>query len=104
MTREQEILNDLNGLVGQVTKINATLEASLAEGVDLQRLGRLLGEHEAVTAALWDYHHALDTRQDGNSAGYKLIAAVEAALGKPWERGATLKEPTARISDGANVE
>ena len=61
-----------------------------------QRMARLLRENEAVTAALWDYHHALDTRQHGGVAADEMVKAVEAALGKPWKQGATLKEPSER--------
>ena len=50
-------------------------------------------QNDAVAAALWEYHHALDTRQHGDVAADRMIKAVEAALGKPWKQGATLNPP-----------
>lgn len=43
-----------------------------------------------VRAALWAYHHALDTRQDGVAAANLLTDAIQEALGTPWIQGATL--------------
>jgi hypothetical protein len=51
-------------------------------------------ENEAIRAAVWAYYHALDTRQNGDVAGYQLIRDVEKALGKSWIPGATLSKPS----------
>lgn len=84
----------------QPISVGAERANGIGEADSMQRMARLLRENEAVTAALWDYHHALDTRQHGGVAADKMVKAVEAALGKPWKQGATLKEPSAELTGG----
>jgi len=82
-----------------LAELVAEADALLSGTPPTQTMARLLRENEAVTAALWDYHHALDTRQHGDVAADKMVKAVEAALGKPWKQGATLKKPSAKLRD-----
>lgn len=55
------------------------------EADSLQSVVKLRREYEAVKAALWDYHHALDTRQHGGVAQDKCVKAVETA--RAYDRG-----------------
>jgi hypothetical protein len=44
----------------------------------------------AVKAALWEYHHGVDTHGEHIQAGQRLATRVETALNTPYVAGATL--------------
>ena len=50
-----------------------------------------------LRAAVTTYHLALDRRQNGNSAGYRLQDEIQRILDMPWKQGAAL----AKLNGGA---
>ncbi len=57
-----------------------------------------------VRMALWNYHNALDTRQNGDVAAHKFAKEVEKIFGIPWEPGVTLQPAPATITFLENGE
>ncbi len=51
---------------------------------------REAGLRQAVTK----YHLALDSRENGNTAGYRLQDEVQRILDMPWRQGAALAQPS----------
>ena len=77
-----------------MSKLKAQSAVGSSEIVVLRR------QIEAVKAAVWQYHNALDTRQHGGVAQDKCVKAVEAALGVLWNPGETLKQHNNKLSGG----
>lgn len=56
---------------------------------------------ETVRQAVRDYHLALDTRQNGNTAQNKAFEAICGALGMHWEQGEEAARRARSTSDAA---
>ena len=53
-----------------------------------------------IRDAVTQYHLALDRRENGNTAGYRLQDAVQKLLGMPWRQGAALRANATDASEG----
>lgn len=76
LTAGAESINSYKADRDRLATANAALEAQVA---------RLVG-------AVKEYHLALDRRQNGNTAGYRLQDEIQRILDMPWRQGAALAE------------
>lgn len=115
---KNQLADDLNHLMGRATwwletdrdEIDADFGAAVVRVIErVAEFEELLGtdskpvkmtsaktygmglKMRKVEKALHAYHHALDTRQNGNVAAINLAAEIGEALGKHWVQGATLE-------------
>ena len=78
--------------------MDADLRTMVREGQQLQTLAAELAAANAREAglrqAVTKYHLALDSRENGNTAGYRLQDEVQRILDMPWRQGAALAQPS----------
>ena len=63
------------------------------EGFTTELMARLQAAEQLAAdlrAAVTTYHLALDRRENGNSAGYRLQDEIQRILDMPWKQGAAL--------------
>ena len=53
-----------------------------------------------IEAAIRDFHHALDLREDGGSAGWRALQRIEEILEMPWQQGAEQARRAEKIRAG----
>ncbi len=78
------------------TLVTADHTAALDAMISRAREEVLAPIRDAVT----QYHLALDRRENGNTAGYRLQDAVQKLLGMPWRQGAALRANATDASEG----
>lgn len=78
---------------GYKADFHAALDAAAPDNDDLRtRLTAAEAQVGALRSAVTDYHLALDRRENGNTAGYRLQDEVQRILEMPWKQGAALAE------------
>ena len=87
---QQELLEAVRSQRDKAVGLAETFEA------DRDRLAAANAALEAQVArlvgAVKEYHLALDRRQNGNTAGYRLQDEIQRILNMPWRQGAALAE------------